>query len=344
MRVDIPAMGIVIPSKEATLRARVSGEVLKMHKDLEPGGIVRKGEPIIWIDAADYKLQIQMKKAAYKKIETALELEMVQQRMAAMQFKSYGKNKKNSKLDMDMILRKPQERCIRADLMKADADIKCSELNLSRTIIKAPFNAVVLERAVDIGEQADVQRVLVTVVDIDVCWVQVSVPVKSLTWIVFPSKGKKGSLVEITCRRGVRKGRVRRLMISLDSKGRMARVLVEVADPLDQQAKNRKKVPLLLEEYVRVSIQGRIIKDVVRIPRKAYRNNNSIWLMTPEKRLDIVAITPVWSIRDAIYVYRKDIPKGELIVSDLGFPIKGMSISSIKASPSTVHAKSGENK
>lgn len=331
VQVDIAAMGVVIPSKEATLRARVSGEVLKMHQHLEPGGIVNQDDPIIWIDDADYKLNVQMKNAVLKKAESALQLELVQQRIAEIQFKSYSKSDKNEKLDMDMILRKPQERSMRADIMAAEADIKRAELDLSRTIVKAPFNAVVLERAVDIGEQADQQRILVTVAGIDSYWVQVSIPVKSLKWILFPSQDQKGSQVEITCRRGKRKGQVLRLMSSLESKGRMAQILVEVKDPLDLETGNDKRIPLLLGEYVRVAIQGKMIKNVVEIPRKAFHDNKCVWLMTPEKRLAIIEVNPVWDVRDAIFVPSKDLPQGKLILSNLGFPVQGMTLTAEKS-------------
>jgi RND family efflux transporter MFP subunit len=333
-KLDVPvlvsAMGVVVPSKKATLRARISGEVQKMHEDLEPGGIVKKDDTILWIDDADYKLHVQVKEAALKKVESALLLELVQQRVAVSQLKSYS-NQKSENLDKDMILRKPQERSCRADIMAAKADLDDAKLDLSRTSIKAPFNAVVLERDVDVGEQADLARVLVTVVGIDTYWIKVSIPVNALKWIEFPENGhQKGSDVEINCRRGIRKGKVLRLMSSLDSKGRMAQILIEVKDPLDLKSAAGKRVPLLLEEYVRVSIKGKVLKNVVEVPRKAFHNNQSIWLMTPKGSLDIFDVTPVWDVRNAIYVDRKNFPEGKLITSDLGFPVKGMSISAVE--------------
>ena len=332
--VIISAMGVIIPSKKATLRARINGEVQKIHKDLDPGGIVNKGDTILWIDAADYKLKVQVKEAALKKFESALLLELVQQKIAESQLKSY-KYKQSENLDRDMILRKPQERSCRADIMAAKADLDAAKLDLSRTSIKAPFNAVILERDVDVGEQAVTSRILVIVVDINTYWIKVSIPVNSLKWIEFPTEGHEGSEVEINCRRGIRKGRVLRLMSSLDTKGRMAQILVEVKDPLDLESLPDKRVPLLLQEYVRVSIKGKMLKNVVKIPRKAFHNNQNIWLMTPSGRLDIVDVTAVWDVRNSIYVYKKNLPEGKLIISDLGFPVKGMAISAVEKKDQT---------
>lgn len=330
VQIRVEAMGVVIPSKKATLRARIIGQVQKMHEDLVPGGIVKKGETILWIDAADYKLRVQMKEAALEKTKSALLLELVQQKVAANQLKSY-KNQKNDNLDKDIMLRKPQERSCRADIMAAKADLDEAKLELDRTIIKAPFNAVVLERNVDIGEQADLSRVLVTVVGIDTYWIKASLPVNALKRIDFPENGHvKGSEVEINCRRGIRKGRVLRLMSSLDSKGRMAQILIEIKDPLDLKSPVGKRVPLLLEEYVRVSIKGKILQNVVEIPRKSFHDNKNIWLMTPGGNLDVCDVTPVWEVRNAVYVDRTNLPKGKLITSDLGFPVKGMRLAVVE--------------
>lgn len=329
--VELPATGLVIPAEEATIRARVSGEIIKLNKDLEPGGVVQKGESLIWLDDKDYKLQVEMKKAKLKKAEAALELELVQQKVAKSQFDTYRYKDKNDALDMDTILRKPQERSCRADIAMAQSELNDSELDLERTVIKSPFNAVVLDEDTDLGEQADLQRVLVTLAGIDSFWIKVSVPVKFLEWIVFPSrKNPEGSKATVISRRGTRTGRVLRRYTQLESQGRMAQLLVEVKDPLGLENANDKP-PLLIGEYVKIKIYGKELKDVAEIPRIAYQDDARIWILNPQNKLDIVDVDPVWELRDRIFLKKEAVPAGRIIVSNLGFPVKNMSLSAAAA-------------
>ena len=326
IQVEIPATGLIIPSREAAIRARVSGEIVKLHKEMEPGGIFHKDEPIIWLDDQDYKLLVKKRKAHLQKTEAALKLELVQQYIAESQFHSYHNKDKSDQLDMDVILRKPQERSSRADVQIAEAELQEAELDLERTIIKSPFNAVVLQEDIDIGEQADPQRILASLVDVDTFWVKASIPVKYLKWIIFPSKKHpEGSTVSVISRRGTRQGKVLRLYAQLESQGRMAQILVEIPDPLGLKNGNS-KMPLLIGEYVEIKILGRELKAVIPIPRTAYRDNARAWILTPENKLNIVDVEPVWELRETIFVKKGDLPPGRIIVSDLGFPVKNMSL------------------
>jgi RND family efflux transporter MFP subunit len=328
IQVEIPATGLVIPSREADIRARVSGEIIKLHKDLEPGGILKKDEPVIWLDDKDYRLKLNMRNAMLQKAEAALQLELVQQRIAEKEFNTYKYRDNNDNIDRDMILRKPQERSSRADVQIAESELKDAELDLQRTVIKAPFNSVVLEEDVDIGEQADLQRVLVTLAGVDTFWVKVSIPVRFLKWIIFPDeKRSDGSEVTIYTKRGEKTGKVMRRFTQLESQGRMAQILVEVKDPLGLKQGSKDSISLIIGEYVKIKIKGEPLQNVVRIPRKAYRDNAKIWLLNDDSKLEIIDVEPVWSLRDYVFINKSDLPEGKIILSDLAFPVENMSLS-----------------
>ncbi len=62
-----------------------------------------------------------------------------------------------SDLDMEdvnrsLVLREPHLRRAEALMEKATNDIEVAELQLSRTVIKAPFNAMVVEESVEVGQ------------------------------------------------------------------------------------------------------------------------------------------------------------------------------------------------
>jgi hypothetical protein len=115
-------------------------------------------------------------------------------------------------------------------------------------------------------------------------------------------------------------------MGDLAAEGRMARILVEVVDPLGLKTSNKDREPLLIGEYVRVKILGRILDGVFQIPRTALRDNSSVWIVKENQTLEIRKVHPIW--RDADVVLLKDDlnPGEQLIVSDLAAPVEGMSV------------------
>ena len=99
----------------------------------------------------------------------------------------------------------------------------------------------------------------------------------------------------------------------------MARVIISVDDPLGQKTLHEK--PLLLGEYVEVVIQGELLKAVTRIPRKALREGNTVWL-DQEGTLAIKPVNVLFRESDSILV--RGLPaESDLIISDIAAPVPG---------------------
>jgi RND family efflux transporter MFP subunit len=208
------------------------------------------------------------------------------------------------------------------------ADVEKAQLNLARTKITAPFNAIVRAKHVDIGSQVSGQDRLAELVGTDEYWIQASMPVDRLNWIMIPrNSGETGAKARIFYRNGIElTGTVIKLLGELESEGRMARVLVEIKDPLGLNATGKKRPPLLIGEYVRMEIEGRQLKNVYRIPRAALRDNTRIWLVSNDGKLEIRDVETLW--RDAQTVLLTDglQPGEQLIVSDLSKPVNGIQV------------------
>ena len=87
---------------------------------------------------------------------------------------------------------------------------------------------------------------LAKLVGTDTFWVNVSLPVDKLRWISIPViNSDQGSAVKITYETGwgkdvYRVGTVKRLQAELEPEGRMAKLIVEVDDPLSLKTRNKK--------------------------------------------------------------------------------------------------------
>jgi hypothetical protein len=194
----------------------------------------------------------------------------------------------------------------------------------------------VLSKSIDIGSQVGTQEALAELVGTDTYWVQVSIPIERLDWIQIPRRtGEPGAPVQISYGQAHSvDGTVIRLLGDLESEGRMARLLIAVDDPLNRRPAKRQAPPLLLGEYVKAKIQGRVLDNVFTIPRTALRDANTIWLVKNDNRLEIRQVVPVWRDAQSV-VLHDDLKAGDrLIVTDLPAPVNGMEVR-IQSDPST---------
>jgi RND family efflux transporter MFP subunit len=327
-QIIVTAMGTVIPDREVVLKSRVSGEIVKIHPEFTEGGFLKKDTEIIQIDPQDYELALARKRSAVTDAEYALKLELGHQQVAKREWELLNQGKPAQDMEKELALRQPHLSKVRADLSAAEAELKAAMLDLERTHITVPFNAMVRSKSVDRGSQVTSQEPLAELVGTDAYRIQVSLPVDRLEWIDVPVQaGDSGSKARIIYGQDHEcSGKVIRLMGDLATEGRMARILVEVADPLGLKASNKDRTPLLIGEYVRVKILGRKLNNVFQIPRTALKDNSSIWIVSDNQTLEIRKVRPVWRDADVVLLQDGLTPGEQLIVSDLPAPVEGMAV------------------
>jgi RND family efflux transporter MFP subunit len=327
-QIIVTAMGTVIPAREVVLKSRVSGEIVEIHPEFTEGGFLKKEMRIIQVDLQDYELALARKRSAVTDAEFALKLELGHQAVAKREWELLNQGKPAQDMEKELALRQPHLNKVRADLSAAEAELKAAMLDLERTHITAPFNAMVRSKSVDLGSQITLQEPLAELVGTDAYRVRVSLPVDRLEWVDIPVQaGDPGSKARIIYGQGNEcSGTVIRLMGDLATEGRMARILVEVPDPLGLNASNQDRTPLLIGEYVRVKIIGRKLDNVFQIPRTALRDNSNIWILGENQTLEIREVRPVWRDADVVLLQDGLKPGEQLIVSDLPAPVEGMTV------------------
>jgi len=366
--VVVRAMGEVVPAREIKLAARVSGEIVKVSPQFVPGGHIKAvtgddrdggrgvtskaaegpvgleayealqgDQRILQIDPRDYKLVVRQRTGDLAKAQCELKVEIGRVSVAKREAELLGRVIKQE--DEDLGLRKPQLAMARSAVSAAEAALQKAQLDQKRTTVTTPFNAVVQSRSVNLGSQVAVGSPLASLAGTDEYWVQVSVPVDQLKWIDIPVlAGEKGSPVRVYYEAAwgagpdaFRAGTVSRLMPDLEPQGRMARVLVAVADPLHLSAPLHESRVLILGAYVRVEITGRRLEKVVRVSRTALRDGDSVWVMKPDHTLDIRQVRIKWSGNEYVCV-GEGLRDGDLLItSDLGAPVQGVALRPVLA-------------
>lgn len=299
----ISAMGTVRPSQDLTLSPRVDGEIIELSENFVPGGYVEQGEVLLQIDPADYRNILQQRKGELDQAETELTIEMGRQNVAQQDYELLDDSLTGA--NKSLVLREPQLNAARSRVESARAAVNQAQLDLQRTTIRAPFDAYIIDRHVNVGSQVSPGDNLARLVGIEEYWIEATVPQSSLRWITVPQNGGTGSQVTIRNRTAwdeneQRKGALFRLVGALEGDTRLARVLVSVRDPHGHQTENSDQPRLMIGSFVETSIQAKKLEDVVRIDRDYIRQNDTVWIMKNDS-LDIREVDIIF--RDANYAY-----------------------------------------
>lgn len=327
-QIVVRAMGTVIPDREVVLKSRVTGEVIDIHPEFTEGGFFKKDMKVLQIDPLDYELALARQQSVVADAEYSLKLELGHQAVAKREWELLNGNNPAQDMEKELALRKPHLDKARAELAAAQAELKTAMLNLDRTRIMAPFNAMVRSKSVDLGSQVTPQESLAELVGTDAYRIQTSIPIDRIGWIQIPGRADgSGSKARIIYGQGHEcMGRVTRLMGDLSTEGRMARILVEIKDPLCLKAVDQDRAPLLIGEYVRVEIQGRKLDRVFQIQRTALKDNSSVWIAGENQTLEIRKVHPIWRDADIVLLQEGLNPNDRLIVSDLPAAVEGMPV------------------
>jgi RND family efflux transporter MFP subunit len=272
---------------------------------------VQEGQVLLTIDPADFENALEQRKSALRQAEADLRVEMGRQNVARQDYELLDQTLDQE--NRELVLREPQLNSARARVESARAAVEQAELALQRTEVKAPFEAQVIERNVNVGSQVSPGERLAHLVGIDTYWVVATVPMNKLRWIEFPDPAtgeEHGVEVQIRNRsawpEGVtRTGHVDRLIGSLDQETRLARVLITVDDPLAREmsggmSSDMSVPPMIIGAVVEARIQGRELRDVIRLDRDFIRENDTVWVKeNGELRIRQVTIP----VRDAQYAY-----------------------------------------
>jgi RND family efflux transporter MFP subunit len=321
--VDLHAKGTVVPAKEIVLQPELGGRVVWQSPELVAGGRFDAGQPILRIDARDYELAVESYRSQVKRAKLELTIEARRGEVAKREWEAFGEMDVSEE-QRALAQRKPQLEASKLELKAAQSALKKAELDLKRTVLRAPFNAMVVSEEVDLGQLISPQTPVAKLVGTDEFHVQVSVPVGSLRTVDVRSDHHPGSHARIVQRVGEgtieRRGEVIRQLPDLDPGGSMARLLVSIANPLGDKG----DLPLLLGSFVDVAIAAQPIDNAIRLPRAALRNGGEVYVMNDQDLLEIRDVEIAWTEPDSVLITGGLDPDERVVISRIATPIPNM--------------------
>lgn len=333
-QVTVPAQGTVVAAREIRLQPEVAGRVTMRSENLVPGGRFKQGEVLLRIDPSEYAIRAEQSAAQVEQAKQQLALEASRGEIAKQEWAIIGEDAQASEAGRSAALRQPQQQEALARMRAAEQDRDMARLNLGRTALQAPFNGFVLAGQVDVGQYVSPGIQLGTLVGSDKFWVQISIPVDRLTSISVPGfnapqgEGSPAHIwQDLGDQRVRREGGVVRLLGDVDPVGRMARVLVEIDDPLGtKKPKDERGLPLLLGAYVHVDIEGKNMLDVLEVPRAAVHAGRYVYLYSKDDRLEIREVEIAWRRPDSFLV-SEGLEEGDrVITSRVGNAVEGLKL------------------
>ncbi len=333
--VNIEAMGQVMPAMEISLKPQISGEIIIASSELVPGGFLLEDDPVLYIDIEDYELVVKKQSALLKQAEADYRLEMGRQDVAHDELEILARTTGKKLENTALALRAPQLDQARAEMDKAQSELDMAKLDLRRTKITSPFNALVIDRQVTLGDKVTTQDTLATLVNTDEYWIELSVPVNELKWLIVPGEKSAGSAATIIMDggRGQREGKLLKLTGTLDQESRFAGLLVSVSDPLLLNTENDEgALPLILNDYVKVILEGKRLEKAARIPLSWLRDGNIVYVAQSDGVLEFRSVEVAYEDRDYTYITSGLSKDDSIIFSNIPVPVDGMKVKAIDGS------------
>lgn len=321
-REDLPVAvvgtGTVGAGQEASITPQVNGRVAYLAPGFVVGGLFREGDLLFRIEDTDYRLAIERAKAAIAKARLDLATIEGQARVARIEWERL--RLAETREPSPLVFYEPQLENARANVDSAEAALSQAELDLARTSVHAPFPCLVRSEEIDLGQYVTVGKSVATVAGTGAAEIVVPLPLEEMQWITIPRKGDagNGSKASVTLAVGDQvlawKGRVVRSLREVDPRGRMARVVVAVADPYNlDRGEGPERRDLEFGMFVDVEIRGRTLAGVFAVPRSALRDGDTVWTMDDEGRLRVTPVAVVRRGRDTV-VLRDGIEEGDRVV------------------------------
>ncbi len=300
------SQGVVQSRTETLLVAEVTGRIQSISSSFFAGGYFRKGDPLVEIDPVDYRANLATARSHLAEARLALEQEQALADQAREDWESLNRGQAS-----DLTLRKPQLERAQALLDAAEAAVEIAERDLERTVVRAPYDGRIREKYADIGQMVSARQTqLARIYSTDTAEIRLPISLRDIEYLELPETySNTGSAtskpkVRVTASYGGKEhqweGVIDRTEGAIDPTTRLTYVVAKIPEPYRKVA-HSERPPLKVGLFVEASIEGKRIESAFRIPRKALRNDHTVYTVNRENRIvfkevDVYKVDTEWAI------------------------------------------------
>ncbi len=315
--VIISGFGTVRAGERVSLVASVAGYLAEKSTLFEQGAVFGAGELLARIEQSDYLLAVQVAEAGVARAEldlarTEQEAEAARKEWARLNPAGAEEGKPGS-----LVLYEPQLKLSQAELVSARAKLEQARLNLKRCDIRAPFAGRVISENVDVGQYIAPGAAIGVIHAVSA--VEVVVPMRDADLAFFDVPSCRGDTsaasVVIEADFGGRKHRWNGVVSHTSGEINRNTRMIDLVVKVESTYHSGDGRPSLLDGmFVNVLIRGRSIEGGCRIPRAALRNDDIVWVATPDGKLELRSVSVAHIDRETAIV-RSGLAEGELAVT-----------------------------
>ena len=322
---SINSQGTVQPRSQSELIPEVTGRVTWLSPSLVNGGAFLKDDVLLRIDDADYQTLVERSEAALKRSE----IEYGHASDELKRLVSLHQRKLASQQQLDNARRSAQIN--ESTAVEARANLEQARRDLARTHLRAPFDGLVRNEHVDMGQFVTRGQSIGTIYATDYVEVRLPFSADQLSYLGLPisTRGiiaprlrpKVTVAADFGDTRLIWDGELVRLEAEFDEQSRMvygvARLHIE----------DNEESPLLpVGMFVQADIRGRKVENIYRLPRTAMRDDNQVLVVDTQNRLHFRQVTLLRLEHDDVLV-SEGLTNGELVcISPLQTVVDGMSV------------------
>jgi len=324
----VSSQGTVRPRTETTLVSEVSGKIVSVAPEFVAGGFFRKGEQLLQIDPSDYETALKRAEAALASRVAKLADETARSEQAMRDWKNMGKEGQPS----DLVLRKPQVADARANVSAAEADVQKARRDLERTSISLPYDGLVKQKAVDIGQYVTLGTRLGVTFAIDTAEVRLPLTGDDLNYLDLPSEtevrnaDKPFPPVTLSAQNGNGvsqwQARIIRTEGVVDETSRVMYAVAQVVDPYGVLGQSHQQ-ELKIGTFVNADIRGLPADDVVVLPRYVLRADNTVLTANANNELEILPVTVLRAEPKRVYLSGGIEGGTRVVITTLDAPVPG---------------------
>ena len=326
---SIASQGSVLPRTETMLISEVSGNVVSVSKKFEVGGFFRKGETLLKIDDISYKVALLQAESALESALAELEQEKARGKQAKDEWLLTGQSIAEAP---SLALRTPQLKMAKAAVKSAQAGLTDAKTKLERTHIRAPYDALLKIKHVDIGQFVSIGSSIATTFAIDYAEVRLPVKQRDIAFLNLPKLNpdvKNASTIElyqtVNNEKQTWQARLARYEGVVDMTSRVHYVVAQLNDPYGI-LNGQRSDEIRIGTFVNADIVGKTIENLYAIPRQAVHGSNTLYLVDQENKLHIQQVDVLRADVDAVYTQDSIADNLRLVVTNLETPVEGMSL------------------
>ena len=325
---SIVSQGTVQPRSQSELIPEVTGRVEWISPALVSGGNFVTGDVLLRIDDADYRTQLQ-------RAEASLQRSQVERQHAADELErltSLNRRQLASEQQLDDARRGAD--VAQANLDESAANLEQARRDLERTELRAPFDGLVRNEQVDMGQFITRGQSIGTIFATDYVEVRLPIAADQLAYLGLPvsTRGqiREELRPEVTVAadfgdtRLLWSGQLVRLEAEFDERSRMVYGVTRLRmEPGEDQ-------PILpVGLFVQADIRGARVDQVIRLPRSAMRDDNQVLVVDEQDRLHFRQVTLLRLEHDDVLI-SAGLNDGERVcISPLQTVVEGMQVNPV---------------